>query len=67
MQLELADLICSNEGHYINMAVELGKNSGQLLKYREILKGNLKTSALFDTPLFTENLEYLYAELMKKV
>jgi predicted O-linked N-acetylglucosamine transferase (SPINDLY family) len=67
MQLDLAELISSNEGDYINMAVELGNNSGQLSRYREILNAKLKTSALFDTPLFTKNLEYLYIELMKKI
>ena len=67
MQLDLAELISSNEGDYINMAVELGNNSDQLSRYREILNAKLKTSALFDTPLFTKNLEYLYIELMKKI
>ena len=66
MQLDLAELISGNENDYCNMAVELGKNPGQLFKYREILKTSLKTSALFDTPLFTENLEHLYAELIEK-
>ena len=65
MQLDLSELISSNEGDYNNMAVELGKNPGQLFRYREILKGNLKTSTLFDTPLFTTNLEQLYIDLIK--
>ena len=65
MQLDLAELISSNESDYSNMAVELGKNPVQLPRYREILKGKLKTSTLFDTPLFTTNLEQLYIDLIK--
>jgi predicted O-linked N-acetylglucosamine transferase (SPINDLY family) len=47
------------------MAIELGKNPGQLFRYKEILKANLKTSTLFDAPLFTKNLEQLYIDLIK--
>jgi predicted O-linked N-acetylglucosamine transferase (SPINDLY family) len=65
MQLDLAELISSNESDYSNMAVELGKNPVQLSRYRKILKGKLKTSTLFDTPLFTTNLEQLYIDLIK--
>ena len=67
IQLDLDELISSNESDYINMAVEIGKNSSKLSRYRQILKAKLETSALFDTPLFTKNLEQLYIELMKKV
>jgi predicted O-linked N-acetylglucosamine transferase (SPINDLY family) len=67
MQLDLAELISVNESDYIKMAVELGKNSSKLSRYKESLKENLKTSTLFNTPLFTENLEHLYTELVKKV
>jgi predicted O-linked N-acetylglucosamine transferase (SPINDLY family) len=66
-QLDLAELISVNESDYIKMAVELGKNSSKLSRYKESLKENLKTSTLFNTPLFTENLEHLYTELVKKV
>jgi predicted O-linked N-acetylglucosamine transferase (SPINDLY family) len=65
VQLDLSELISSNESDYSNMAVELGKNPVQLSRYREILKGKLKTSTLFDTPLFTTNLEQLYIDLIK--
>lgn len=66
-QLDLAELISANEGDYIEMAVELGQNASKLSRYKESLKANLKTSTLFNTPLFTQNLEHLYAELVNKV
>jgi predicted O-linked N-acetylglucosamine transferase (SPINDLY family) len=65
VQLDLDELISSNERDYIKLAVELGKNSSQLSRYREILNAKLKTSTLFDTPLFTKNLENLYIDLIK--
>jgi len=65
VQLDLDELISSNERDYIKLAVELGKNSSQLSRYREILNAKLKTSTLFDTPLFTKNLEHLYIDLIK--
>lgn len=67
LQLDLAELISANEGDYIEMAVELGQNASKLSRYKESLKANLKTSTLFNTPLFTQNLEHLYAELVNKV
>ena len=65
IQLDLDELISSSESDYINMAVEIGKNPSKLSRYREILKAKLETSTLFDTPLFTKNLEYLYIDLIK--
>ena len=66
MNLDLPELITYSLSEYEAKAIELGNNLEKLQAIREKLKKNKYSSPLFDTPLFTRNLERAYREIYRR-
>ena len=64
--INLNELITNTEKEYENMAIELSTNSEKLKKIKEKLKDNKNTTPLFDTKLFTKNIESAYIKMNEK-
>jgi predicted O-linked N-acetylglucosamine transferase (SPINDLY family) len=56
----LNELVASNQNEYENIAVDLANNVKKLLFIKNKLNNNLKTTSLFDTQKFTNNIEEAY-------
>jgi predicted O-linked N-acetylglucosamine transferase (SPINDLY family) len=56
----IGELVCPNPESYVARAIELGRDSGQLLKFKQRLAAKRNTSLLFDTPRLVRDLEDLY-------
>jgi len=56
----LPELIASSVSHYEALALELATDRGKLAAMRGKLKKNRRTTALFDSALFTRHLEHAY-------
>jgi predicted O-linked N-acetylglucosamine transferase (SPINDLY family) len=63
--LDLGELITHSAKEYENLAVELATDRERLQMIRAKLRTTIQTSPLFDSGLFTRNLEKAY-ELMYK-
>jgi len=61
--LNLPELITSSEKEYETLAVELGNDPEKLKFIKEKLASNLSTAPLYDTPMFTKNLESAFAQM----
>jgi predicted O-linked N-acetylglucosamine transferase (SPINDLY family) len=61
--LNLPQLITSSEKEYETLAVELGNDPEKLKLIKEKLASNLSTAPLYDTPLFTKNLESAFSQM----
>ena len=61
--LNLPELITSSEKQYEALAVELGNDPEKLKFIKEKLARNLSIAPLYDTPLFTKNLESAFAQM----
>jgi protein O-GlcNAc transferase len=59
----IPELITSTQEEYEMLAIELALNPMKLSDIKLKLKNNLLTAPLFDTPLFTKNLEAAYIEI----
>ncbi len=55
--LNLIELIADSKHNYIKLAVELSQNSDKLIKLKQKLRENKKNSRLFDSKIYTKNLE----------
>jgi protein O-GlcNAc transferase len=64
--LNLPELITTSTKEYESLAIELAKNPEKLNKLKEKLQNNLSTAPLFDTPLFTKNLESAYTQMYER-
>ena len=64
--LNLPELIATSEKDYETIAVELGKDSKKFDIIKEKLTNNLKTTQLFNTYLFSKNLEKAYQIIYKR-
>ena len=62
----LNELITSNESEYETLAVNLAKNTEKLNKIQNKLLENKLIKPLFNTKLFTKNIEAAYKEIYKK-
>jgi protein O-GlcNAc transferase len=62
----LPELILSTEDEYEEMAVQLAENPELLQKIKLKLAQNRLRAALFDTPLFTKNLEFAYLKVYER-
>jgi predicted O-linked N-acetylglucosamine transferase (SPINDLY family) len=62
----LPELITKTQAEYEALAVELGKHPEKLTAIKEKLAQNRQTTPLFDTPLFTKNLEAAYTQMMER-
>jgi protein O-GlcNAc transferase len=64
--INLPELITTSLEDYEVLAIELAKNPEKLNKIKEKLLSNLVTAPLFDTPLFTKNLESAYSLMYER-
>jgi predicted O-linked N-acetylglucosamine transferase (SPINDLY family) len=62
----LPELITSTQGEYEALAIELATNPKKLADIKLKLENNRLTAPLFDTPLFTKNLETAYIKMMER-
>lgn len=61
----LPELITTNQAEYEALAIELALNPSQLSDIKLRLANNRLAAPLFDTPLFTKNLEKAYIKMME--
>ena len=61
--IDLPELITNSQEGYENLAIELAKNSLKLAEIKSKLANRRLTAPLFDTPLFTKNLEAAYIKM----
>ena len=61
----LPELITSTQEEYEALAIELAMNTKKLADIKLKLANNYLTAPLFDTPLFTKNLEEAYLKMME--
>jgi predicted O-linked N-acetylglucosamine transferase (SPINDLY family) len=62
----LPELITSTQAEYEALAIELAKNAQKLANFKLNLANNRLTTPLFDTPLFTKNLEAAYIQMYER-
>ena len=62
----LSELITTNQENYEAMAIELAKNPKKIADIKQKIIENRLTSPLFDTPLFTKNLEAAYIKMYER-
>ena len=64
--IELPELITTNTEQYEAKAIELATNPAKLKAIKDKLERNRLTTALFDTPRFTKNLEAAYTKMYER-
>lgn len=64
--IDLPELITSTQEEYEALAIELAMNSKKLETIKLKLANNRLTAPLFDTPLFTKNLESAYIKMYER-
>ena len=64
--IDLPELITNTQEEYEAMAIELAINPQKLRDIKLKLARNRLTTPLFDTPLFTKNLETIYTKMMER-
>ena len=62
----LTDLTVETQEEYEALAIQLASNPSSLQEIKARLQENLLTAPLFDTPLFTKNLEAGYLEAYER-
>jgi predicted O-linked N-acetylglucosamine transferase (SPINDLY family) len=62
----LPELITSTQEEYESLAIELALNPKKLSDVKLRLVNNRLTTPLFDTPLFTKNIEAAYTKMMER-
>jgi predicted O-linked N-acetylglucosamine transferase (SPINDLY family) len=61
--IDIPELITTNQEQYEALAIELALNPQKLRSIKHKLINNRLTTPLFDTPLFTKNLEAAYTQM----
>jgi predicted O-linked N-acetylglucosamine transferase (SPINDLY family) len=64
--LNLPELITNTPEEYEALAIELATNPEKLKAIKDKLKSNLSSAPLFDTPLFTKNIESAYTQMYER-
>ena len=64
--IKLPELVTTNIKDYEDLAVELAHNPIKLKQLKDKLVANRLTTPLFDTDLFTSNLESCYALMLER-
>jgi len=64
--LNLPELITNTSAEYESLAIELATNPDKLKTIKDKLASNLSTAPLYDTKLFTKNLESCYIKIYKR-
>ena len=62
----IKELITRNKREYQELGIELALNTNKLYKIKKRLKDSLSKSSLYDSHLFTKNLENIYFNLFNK-
>jgi protein O-GlcNAc transferase len=62
----LPELVCNSQNEYEDLAIDLGKNREKLEEMKGKLAKNRLTMPLFDTTLFTRNLESAYEKVYER-
>ena len=62
----IQELITNSPEEYESLAIELATNPDKLKIIKKKLKVNLSLTPLFDTKLFTRNLEKAYSEIYNR-
>ena len=62
----LSALVTNSEKGYEDLAIELATNSAKLEEIKNKLKNNRNTKALFNTSVFTRNIEKAYSLMYKR-
>ena len=61
--INLPELIASSEEEYESFAIEIATNPEKYKKIKNKLESNLTKAPLFNTKLFTKNIETAYKEM----
>ncbi len=64
--LEMPELITTSEDEYESLAIELALNPSKLKAIKDRLTVNLSTAPLYNTSLFTKNLEIAYRQMFDR-
>ena len=64
--IDLPELITHNEKEYEKLAIELGNNTEKLKQIKQKLEKNKNNKPLFNTELFTKNIEKAYQKVHQK-
>ena len=64
--VNLPELITHSREEYESLAIELANNPQKLKKIKDKLAANLSTAPLYDTKLFTKNLESAYTQMYER-
>ena len=64
--VNLPEMITSSQEEYESLAIELANNPKKFRIIKEKLADNLPSAPLFNTPLFTKNLESAYKIMLKR-
>ena len=64
--LNLTQLIVSSLEEYEFLAIELAKDSKKYIKIKDKLLNNLSSAPLYDTPMFTKNIESAYKVMYER-
>jgi predicted O-linked N-acetylglucosamine transferase (SPINDLY family) len=64
--LNLPELITNSSEEYESIAIELATNPEKMKAIKDKLASNLSTAPLYDTKLFTKNLESAYTQMYEK-
>ena len=64
--INLPELITNTPEEYEFLAIELATNPEKLKAIRDKLANNLETAPLYDTKLFTQNLESAYTQMYER-
>jgi protein O-GlcNAc transferase len=62
----LPELVTTSRAEYEGLAIELAMNPNKLAEIKFKLTSNRLTAPLFDTPLFTKNLEAAYIQMYER-
>ena len=64
--VNLPELIATSQEHYEDIAIELALNPSKLKIIKDKLISNLPTSELYNTSLFTQNIESAYTQMYER-
>jgi predicted O-linked N-acetylglucosamine transferase (SPINDLY family) len=64
--INLPELVTNSLEEYEKLAIELALNPQKLKNIKNKLNSNIKTAPLFDTPLYTKNLESAYKQMYER-
>ena len=64
--IDLKELITNSEKEFIDLAVELADNSNKLKRIKQKLQKNIKDKPLYNSKLFTKNIEAAYQKTYER-